>query len=85
LVGNDNSGSSLRFSNVGNWKEDSFVHFVTFGNNILVAFRVVYVEARLKFSDVKTHQNQNGTRQRRHLRHRRAALAQVCFGVKLQP
>jgi hypothetical protein len=39
-----------------------------------MSFQNERTQERLKISNVKTHQNQNGTRQRRHVRHRRVAF-----------
>jgi hypothetical protein len=61
-------------------KKDSFVYIVTSGRSILVALCVVCLEAWLKLSYVETHQNQNGSRQRWHIRQRRCPFSLTpCF------
>lgn len=80
-------GNRLRFSFVDRREKDSFVYIVTSGRSILVALCVVCLEAWLKLSYVETRQNQNGSRQRWHLRPRRRPLSLTpCFsGVFKRP
>jgi hypothetical protein len=65
LAGYHSSNGFFRFSHLDFSKENAFVHIATSGCDFLVAFCMVCLEAWLKFSYVKTHQNQNGSRQRR--------------------